>query len=69
MYSEFASKLDCLRCQKTHAVPRWPKNGDFVPYYYEANPGPYGFQTQCPHCKHEWWVVWDRDPGPLLPVD
>lgn len=69
MYSEFASKLDCLKCQKTHAVPQWPENGDRVAYYYQAQQGAYGFRTQCPHCKHEWWVVWDQDPGPLVSVD
>ena len=69
MYSEFASKLDCFKCGKTHGVQRWPQNGDLVGYYYEDKQGAYGIQTVCPHCKHEWWIVWDQDPGPLQPVD
>jgi hypothetical protein len=68
-YSEFATRLDCFKCQKTHAVAEWPKNGDRVPYYYQSQKGAYGFHTRCPHCGHEWWIVWDQNPGPLLPLD
>ena len=66
--SLFAGKLSCQHCGKTHGSKQWPASGDSVPFYYQTEPGKYTLAVLCPHCKKEWYVVWDDNPGPIQPV-
>jgi len=63
--SEFADKLICQYCYKTHGTKSWPVNGDMVPFYHQKEPGNYNLKVTCPYCKKEWYVVWDDNPGPI----
>lgn len=63
--SEFADKLTCQYCYKNHGTKLWPTSGDIVPFYYQKEPGKYNLIVTCPHCKKEWYVVWDDNPGPI----
>ena len=67
-FSEFAGKLSCKHCGKAHGTNQWPVNGDMVPFYYQAEPGRYSLKVACPHCKKDWYVVWDANPGPIQPL-
>jgi len=66
--SQFASKLRCKHCGKTHGAQEWPQYGDGIPFYYQAEPGRYQVKVRCPHCNQDWYVVWDDDPGPTRPL-
>ena len=71
LLSQFASRLQCQHCGKTHATGRWPVHGDRVPFYFQSEPGKFTLEVTCPHCGKPWFVVWDEDPGPtvdLLPL-
>ena len=61
--SEFASKLQCQHCGKTHRTNQWPENGDSVPFYYQLERGNHTLEVTCPHCEKPWYVVWDENPG------
>jgi len=67
-YSEFANKLNCYNCGKTHGTKNWPIRGDLVPFYSEDTPGNFTLPVVCPHCGHKWYVVWDDNPGPIKPL-
>jgi Zn finger protein HypA/HybF involved in hydrogenase expression len=66
--SEFANELRCQHCGETHGTKQWPVNGDMVPFYYQKEAGRYSLTVTCPHCGKEWNVVWDENPGPIMPL-
>lgn len=66
--SQFAHKLRCEHCGETHGASKWPLNGDQTPFYYQAEPGTYQVSVLCPRCNKEWYVVWDQDPGAVMPL-
>jgi hypothetical protein len=66
--SVFADKLRCAHCGETNAAKEWPANGDRVPFYYQREPGQFCLKLNCPHCKKDWYVAWDIDPGPAAPL-
>jgi len=63
--SQFANKLRCAYCGKTHGTQEWPLYGDQVALYYQTEPGRYQVKVCCPHCNQDWYVVWDDNPGPV----
>ena len=67
--SQFASTLRCEHCGKSNKTNQWPTNGDSVPFYYQDEPGDYNLPVICPHCGKEWYVVWDKNPGAIQPLD
>jgi len=67
--SQFAHELRCKHCSKPHGTTKWPLQGDYVPFYFQAEPGRYPLKVQCPHCGKEWYVVWDQNPGPVAELD
>ena len=66
--SHFASQLRCAYCNQINKTEVWPKNGDYIPFYYqtkertEVEPGRFNIQVHCPFCEKDWFVVWDDDP-------
>jgi hypothetical protein len=66
--SQFASELRCQHCGRMHGTRRWPEAGDYVPFYFQKERGNYSLDVACPHCAGTWYVVWDSDPGPMLPL-
>lgn len=66
--SQFADKLQCQHCRKTHGTKQWPTGGDMVPFYFQKEPGAYTLTVTCPHCNAAWYVVWDDNPGPIQPL-
>ncbi len=65
--SNFAHKLKCKHCGEFHGTDKWPVNGDRVAFYYQREPGNISLKVNCPHCKNDWYVVWDNDPGQIQP--
>lgn len=63
-----ADKLRCRHCGEEHATDMWPIHGDDVPFHAQDEPGTFSLGVSCPHCGTEWYVVWDEDPGPELPL-
>ena len=47
--SEFADKLICQYCYKTHGTKSWPVNGDMVPFYHQKEPGNYNLKVTFPY--------------------
>jgi hypothetical protein len=66
--SQFASHLTCQHCHQPQPAREWPVNGDMVAIYYQKEPGRYSLKMTCPHCGKDWYVVWDQDPGQILPL-
>ena len=63
--SEKAKNLYCPHCGQLNSADRWPARGDLLQYFCQTARGAFGVPVNCPHCKSEWYVVWDSDPGPL----
>jgi hypothetical protein len=63
MFSQFANNLVRQYCGKENSATRWPTQGDMVPFLYQKEPGRYQVTIRCPHCRKEWYVVWDDNPG------
>jgi hypothetical protein len=66
--SQFASHLTCQHCSQPQSAKEWPANGDMVALYYQKEPGRFSLKMTCPNCGKDWYVVWDQDPGPFLPL-
>ena len=66
--SQFAGDLICQHCWKHHAAKEWPTNGDYVPFFYQTEPGNFSLELTCPNCGKVWYVVWDSNPGPIMPL-
>jgi len=66
--SMFAGELRCIHCGNINKAKEWPLHGDMVPFYYQKEPGNYTLKLTCPHCKKEWYIVWDDNPGPIQPL-
>jgi Zn finger protein HypA/HybF involved in hydrogenase expression len=66
--SQFANELRCQHCSEVHGAKQWPANGDMVPFYYQKDAGRFSLAVTCPHCGKEWYVVWDENPGPIMPL-
>jgi hypothetical protein len=65
-WSEFASKIPCLKCGTNNSVTKWPKNGDFIGWYCEYKPGNHNIEVTCSKCNNKFYVNWDDFPGPIL---
>lgn len=63
--SLLADDLRCYHCHEPNSVDRWPLHGDHVPLYFQKEPGRFSLDICCPHCKKNWYVVWDQDPGSI----
>jgi len=66
--SRMAHKLMCKHCGEFHGTDKWPVNGDTCAFYNQVEPGKFSLEVNCPHCKENWYVVWDRDPGEIQPL-
>ena len=66
--SQFAGDLKCQHCGKSQGAKEWPLSGDSVPFYYQKEPGNYSLKLTCPHCGKIWYVVWDNNPGTIIPL-
>ena len=66
--SLLANDLHCRHCNKPNSSDRWPLQGDRVGFVFKEEPGQYSLEVYCPHCQKNWYVVWDRDPGPIEPL-
>lgn len=66
--SQFAGALKCEHCGKLQTSKEWPIKGDYVPFYYQKEVGNYSLKLTCPHCGKIWYVVWDNDPGTIIPL-
>ncbi len=66
--SMFAGELRCRHCGQMHATDEWPERGDGVAFYYQDEPGRYSLTVSCPYCGKDWYIVWDDDPGPIMPL-
>ena len=66
--SHFANKLRCQNCGQTHSTTQWPINGDNIPFYLQTEKGKYTLSVNCPHCRKEWYIVWDNNPGEIRPI-
>lgn len=66
--SQFAGALKCQHCGKSQEAKEWPLSGDSVPFYYQKDPGKYSLKLICPHCDKTWYVVWDNNPGSIIPL-
>ena len=66
--SLLANDLHCRHCNKPNTSDRWPLHGDRVGFVFKEEPGQYSLEVLCPHCQKYWYVVWDRDPGPIEPL-
>jgi ribosomal protein S27E len=68
-FSRFANELHCASCGKLNVAPKWPARGDAVPFYFQTaertreEAGAYRLKVHCPHCKQDWFVVWDDTPA------
>lgn len=67
--STMADDIPCLKCGASNRVREWPTNGDYVGWYCETQPQEYSVRVRCEKCGNEFFVVWDRDPGPVRPLD
>jgi hypothetical protein len=67
--SDYAHRLRCEHCHEYHGTDRWPTKGDHIPFYYQKEPGNFSLVVTCPNCRRDWYVVWDSDPGQILPLD
>jgi len=63
--SQFADKLRCQHCGKTHGTKQWPTSGDMVPFYFQKERGNHTLEVSRPHCGKTLYVVWDDNPGPI----
>lgn len=68
-WSRYANKLRCPYCNKIHSLNDWPINGDYNPIYLQTEPRNYALFVTCQNCEKEWYVVWDNNPGPLMPLN
>ena len=66
--SQFAGDLVCQHCWKHHTAKEWPTNGDYVPFFYQTEPGNFNLELTCPNCGKIWYVVWDSNPEPIMPL-
>jgi len=66
--SQFAGDLRCQHCGKSQGAKEWPIKGDYVPFYYQKEPGNYSLKLTCPNCGKSWYVVWDDNPGTISPL-
>lgn len=66
--SSFAHKLKCPHCGEFHGTGKWPVNGDRIGFYNQIDPGNFSLKIDCPNCKRDWYVVWDINPGQILPL-
>lgn len=63
--SLLANDLHCRHCNTPNSSDRWPLHGDQVGFVFKDEAGPHSLEILCPSCKKTWYVVWDRDPGPI----
>lgn len=66
--SQFASSLHCQYCHQPQSARDWPINGDMLAMYFQKEPGRYSLKMTCAKCGRDWYVVWDQDPGQILPL-
>jgi len=66
--SLLANDLHCRYCNQPNSSDKWPLQGDRVGFVYNEEPGAHSLEIYCPHCKKNWYVNWDRDPGPIEPL-
>ena len=66
--SRFAGTLTCPHCSQRCSSPDWPLNGDHVPFYSQETAGTFVIPITCGACGKAWYVVWDEDPGPVMPL-
>ncbi|MFH2038499.1 MAG: hypothetical protein ABIJ65_03590 [Chloroflexota bacterium] len=67
-HSQFASSLHCQYCHQPQHAREWPVNGDIQAMYFQKEPGRYSLKMTCAKCGKDWYVVWDQDPGQILPL-
>lgn len=66
--SKYTGKLNCLHCGMPNVSGKWPRNGDNIPFRSQSpletiqNPGFYRLSIICPHCRKEWYIIWDDNP-------
>lgn len=66
--SRFQGQIRCAYCHEINIVTNWPPNGDQIAFYCQTKEdtdevsGAYRLPVHCPHCKKDWFVVWDDDP-------
>ncbi len=59
--------VSCPFCGGRNETKEWPVAGNIVPYYCQEEPGKFSIKMHCPHCDKDWYVVWDQDPGLVIP--
>jgi len=62
-FSQLAEYLVCQHCGRKNAAKQWPEAGDWVPFYFQKEPGAYFVTVHCYSCRKDWYVVWDQYPG------
>jgi hypothetical protein len=67
--SMLAGEIRCSKCNASNALSNWPVNGDHVAWYCQDQPGAFSLDVHCAGCGHHFFVVWDRDPGPVRALD
>jgi hypothetical protein len=67
--SRYADKLRCTHCGNVQQAREWPLRGDQTALYFQDDPGRYGIKLHFPQCGRDWYVAWDDDPGPIMPLD
>ena len=63
--SNVAHKLKCRHCGEFQGTDKWPINGDQNTFYYKKEPGNYSLKINCSHCKDDFYIVWNYDPGQI----
>jgi hypothetical protein len=66
--SLFASKLECRLCGKNHMATEWPEHGDHMAFNFQDEPGHFYVSVYCPYTGKNWFVVWDQNPGSIMPT-
>jgi len=65
-FSSQAKSIPCLKCGTNNSLSKWPKNGDYVGWYCEDEPGNFNLEVKCSKCGHKFYVNWDSNPGPVM---
>ncbi len=65
MVQSALAQLSCPHCRAKLSARMWPKSGNAVPSQWESEGGPRRLLITCPRCKHQGYVAWSADPGPL----
>ena len=66
--SQFAKGMVCAHCSQTNKTHMWPKYGDSVALYHDLEPSGFYIAMSCSHCKREWYIVWEINPGEAMPL-